>query len=127
MSQYAELTFVTHHLASTTPWLAASPDTMPVPAPTCKGYTLYSQHPSTPAMAKHDPYAIVPCPHPPSIPAVLSAACAESNRKRSCKQAVYCEMHHCGRCRKAWKAVQHGPGAVPKVVEGGDQEAMDSR
>ena len=90
---------------------------MPVPAPTCKGYVLASQHPSTPATAAHDPYAIVPCPHPPAIPAVLSAGCAASNRKRSCKQGVYCEMHHCAGCKRAWKAAQPGDNLDGKAVK----------
>jgi hypothetical protein len=78
---------------------------MPVPAPACKGYILASQ----------DPYAIVPCPHPPSVPAVLSSGCAASNRKRSCKQAAYCEMHHCGGCKKALRAAQSGDNGDAKA------------
>ena len=48
-----------------------------------------------------DPYKVVPCPHEPVVPKQISSQCALSTKKRSCKQAVYCEAHLCGACKKA--------------------------
>ena len=88
--------------------------TMPIatPEPTCRGFILAHQHPNAPADLKIDPYAIVPCPHPPTIPTTLSASCAQSIKKSACEKLTYCEMHHCGACKIATKAARGNKAQV---------------
>ena len=85
---------------------------MPASAPTCKGFILAHQvakadvsgqaenvDVSSP-VTELDPYAVVPCPHPPTVPKHLSERCQEHQGRRSCAKAAYCEIHHCGQCKK---------------------------
>jgi hypothetical protein len=70
---------------------------------TCKGYILT---PPT-SEGQQDPYALMPCPHTPTTPLALSKGCAQSRRKKACGKGVWCEMHHCGGCKKAVKEGEH--------------------
>ncbi|KAK1922566.1 hypothetical protein DB88DRAFT_541686 [Papiliotrema laurentii] len=94
---------------------------MPIatPEPTCRGYILAHQHPNAPAGIKPDPYAIVPCPHLPTIPTALSQSCAQSIKKSACKRLTYCEMHHCGACKTATKAAKRGKAQVAASLQVG--------
>ena len=90
---------------------------MPVATPRCRGYILAHNHPSAVLDTAYDPYAIIPCPNPPIVPAKISEQCALSNKKRSCKKAVYCEAHLCGACKKAG-GVAGNQDTVAKAAKG---------
>lgn len=75
--------------------------------PTCKGYVMaHSVHTSPPG-TPNDPYAVVPCPHPTSVPPQLGERCKSNPlAKRTCGKCMYCPMHWCGFCKRAVKAAQ---------------------
>lgn len=86
---------------------------MPIAAPSCRGYILASQ--TQKAGIPSDPYNVVPCPHPVKAPEYLSVKCDVTRKKRSCAQLVYCEIHHCGACKKAKRNATEAAGKAKNV------------
>ena len=75
---------------------------MPAATNTCKGFIMAHQAPGAPADLPINPYAIVPCPHPVTLPKTLSDHCKD--------------LHHCGYCKKACREGEQWTG-VKKGVE----------
>ncbi|OCF35540.1 hypothetical protein I316_02592 [Kwoniella heveanensis BCC8398] len=101
----------------TTPTTSTSPNTQ------CKGYIMAHLHPSYAPTTSDtpDPYAVVPCPHPPTIPLKISERCKGSTGARACWRQKYCDMHWCGGCKRvngAGKDVKQVAEEVKQIIQG---------